>query len=259
MRAGRLKWKVVLALVVPLSVMSASPQATAAGNNIVNAYVALEGADDGLCAIAAPCRTLQHAYENIADRGQIFIRGPYQAGPLTADRPVSIIGLGAGVFFSGFPNALLVANLADTRVLIRNVDFYSRFDSYGGVFVRGSGKLTIENARFESLPGAAVNVRGAAGTRVTLENVRITGSAIGVSVSGAGGAANVVFIQNSFIDANTQSAVKIDGSANAAVLIGSTLSGSGQVDLSLVNGGRAISYRNNIIRSGTPTQSLPLN
>ena len=78
-------------------------------------------------------------------------------------------------------------------------------------------------------------------------------------MKGASGVANTAFVTDSVIDASRSSAVVVDGGANSAVISGSTLSGSAQVDLSLLNGGRAISYNNNVIRSGTPTQTLPLN
>lgn len=102
-------------------------------------------------------------------------------------------------------------------------------------------------------------VNGGAGARVELEDVRMKNNQFGVQVKGANGAANTVFINRTIIDGSTSSAVQVDGAANVVVLIDSTLSGSGGLDLALLNGGRAISYRNNVIRSGAPTQTLPLN
>ena len=112
---------------------------------------------------------------------------------------------------------------------------------------------------FDDYFTAAIDMKGPAGGRVVLENVVVKNSLIGLRVKGANGAANVAFVQNSLIDGNTTSAIVVDGAANTVVISDSTLSGSGQLDLSLLNGGKAISYRSNVIRSGAPTQSLPEN
>lgn len=67
-------------------------------------------------------------------------------------------------------------------------------------------------------------------------------SATGVdNPEGVNGAANEAFVQKSLIDGNKTLALVVDGAANTVVISDSTLSGSGQLDLSLPNGGKAIS------------------
>lgn len=137
--------------------------------------------------------------------------------------------------------------------------FNTQTSTATAIVVNTATKVNITDCSFFNYTDAAVFVKGPAGARVALERVGMSGNKYGVVAEGTAGAANTVFIEDTKIDASTASAVEVRGSANVAVLIGSTLSGSALVDLSLLNGGRAISYRNNVIRSGTPTQTLPLN
>ena len=100
-------------------------------------------------------------------------------------------------------------------------------------------------------------MKGGSGARVMIDRATIVNNAVGVRVKGAGGVANTAFVQRSVIDANVTTAVQVED-ASTIVLSENTLSGSGTTDLTHLTGGTVISYGNNLIRSGSPTQTLPL-
>lgn len=223
-------------------------------------YVSRSGDNAANCAtVETACRDLGIAADKVDAGGTILLIGPHFVSTTLFNKGVTLVGLGDGVVVLGMGQ--LTFDLPDgVSATVKNVTFQNVGGlSGGGVAMTGGGKLTIQDCRFDRLSLPAVDVRGRAGARVALDGVTITNSAGGVRVKGANGAANTVFVQRSLIDANAGFALQVDGAANAAVISGSTLSGSGGPDLSLLNGGRAVSYKNNVIRSGTPTQMLPLN
>lgn len=122
----------------------------------------------------------------------------------------------------------------------------------------GAGKLTVRDVSIRNFTQAGIDVAGSAGARVFLDKLVAVGNGFGVRIAGAGNAANMTFIQGSTLDANSTSAIQITG-PSTVVISESTLSGSGGTDLSALNGGTAVSYGNNLIRSGLPTQTLPEN
>lgn len=219
-------------------------------------YVSASGAADPQfgCSVSHPCASFTDALAETSANGTIFVMGPYPL-PLLGQSltGVSIVGVGA-VWAQG----LTMQVPAGKSATIEGVRFL-RFDQTNGLVLNGAGKVTIKGCSFTGFPDAGVLLAGPAGARAVLDDVTIKTNGVGLRVKGANGAANSAFVQKSLIDANTVSAVQVDGAANTVVISDSTLSGSGQLDLSLLNGGKAISYRSNVIRSGTPTQSLPEN
>lgn len=226
-------------------------------------YVSLQGDDNATCAISSdPCATLQAAFEKTFANGIVYIIENALGGAVI-NRPMNIKSFNRADLLIGLTASPVTVSVpAGQTVVFENLTFVRAATGaqLTGVIVTGAGKVTLKNCGFNGLAAPAVDVSGPAGARVLLDNVTIANNGAGVRVKGAGGAANTVFIQQSTIDANGGYAVQVDGAANVAVISSSTLSGSNSgPDLSLVNGGRAISYRNNVIRSGTPTQTLPTN
>lgn len=184
------------------------------------------------------------------------MQGPYFIDNVDLQSGQSIVGAGNVVFGRVSTNVP-----AGQNALLEGIHFENASETLpsSGAQMYGAGKVTIRNCTFNNFANAAIILAGPAGARAVIDNTIIKGSQTGILVSGANGASNVAFVRDTLIDGSFANAIKVDGAANTVVIIGSTLSGSGQVDLSLVNGGKAISYRNNVIRSGAPSQSLPTN
>lgn len=218
-------------------------------------YVSASGVSDPQsgCPAHAPCANFFDALNETSAEGTIFVQGPYTLPSFTLPISISIVASG-----NVAATAMTIAVPAGKNILIEGLHF-QRFDTSNGLSLSGAGKATVMDCVFTGFPGAAISLNGTSGARAVLENVTIKNSGVGLRVQGQNGATNVAFVQNSLIDGSPISAIVVDGAANTVVISDSTLSGSGALDLSLVNGGKAISYKSNVIRSGTPTQSLPEN
>ena len=217
-------------------------------------YVSMTGDDANDCTIlSTPCRSVTSAINAVSQFGTVIIQGPYNTANPTVSKSVTIIGQGTVVLrsISFGQNAKFVK--------IDNLNFEGQNIVGNALNVSGSAKVNISNSSFNYFTDAAVIVNGALGTRLGMNHVEMYGNRYGVLVIAEFGAPNAAFIEDTNIDGSTISAVEARGANSTAVLVSSTLSGSGQLDLSLVNGGKAISYKNNVIRSGAPTQTLPEN
>ena len=217
-------------------------------------YVSMAGDDRNSCrSIDRSCSSVESAISRLPSGGSVIIQGPYTTLSPVVDRPVSIIANGTALFVS------LIVRESANNVKVTGVTFAGGNAYQTGARFEVASNVIFVDCKFEGYLEAALPVTGPAGTRVAMERVTITGNNYGVVVQGASGGANTVFIKDSFIDRSAASAVEVRGAANAVVLINSTLSGSGGLDLSRINGGRAVSYGNNVVRSGTPSQTLPNN
>ena len=242
------------------AVVIAGGLATGANAQATRTWVSGVGDDVNPCSRTAPCKTFAGAISKTATGGQISVLNPCGYGAVTIVKAISIIADGDyGSITNVSVNGLNISNAipAGARVHIRGIDI----DGGGtlgtnGVNILGPAKVFLENVRIRNQSGAGVAVNGPAGTRVFLDKVTISATGNGVSMPNA--AANVAFIRDSVIDGNTTAAVNV-GAAATAIISGSTLSGSGGAsDLLVAAGGQAVSYGDNLIRTGNPTSTTPL-
>lgn len=219
-------------------------------------FVSPTGTQNQACSNFFPCQNFFDALDKTTSTGTIYVQGPYFVDSVNLQNGVSIVGTGNVVF-----GRVSTTVPAGQNALLEGLHFENASATLpsSGVLMYGAGKVTVRNCTFNNFDNTAIRLNGPAGARGVIDNTIIKGSSSGLIVSGENGASNVAFVRNTLIDGSFQNAIKVDGAANTAVIIGSTLSGSVGTDLSLVNGGKAISYRNNVIRSGAPTQSLPTN
>lgn len=231
-----------------LSLVALAPEAKAL---VSIAYVTPTGSPTANCqSRSTPCNSLMQAETQIVEGGTIVV---YGAGVVTGTRlakPMTIVGDGQ-TLISSFGFALSAgqkATVSDVRI------------SNGLFYIIGSGKIILRNVTIDNNQSFtnAINFQGGPGARLSLERVSITNGSVGVFVKGVGGAATTVFLDGCKINQAETSGVYVEG-PSTAVLIGTTISGSGQIDLQLVDGAKAISYGNNVIRTGAPTQTLPEN
>ena len=225
-------------------------------------WVSGVGDDANPCSRTAPCATFAGALPKTASGGQISVLDPGDYGDVTIAKPLSIIAAGdfGSIVNSGGITGITISAAipAGSRVLIRGIEIDGAGLTPGlnGVNVLGAAKVFLEDVNIRNQTGAGVSIDGPAGTRVFLNRVTVSGTQNGLSMPGA--SANVAFIRNSAFDGNSFAAVNV-GSSATAVISGSTLSGSGGVnDLAVTSGGQAISYADNLIRSGAPTSTTSL-
>ena len=234
-------------------------QATTADAQATRTWVSGVGDDVNPCSRTAPCKTFAGAISKTATGGQISVLDPGGFGTITIAKAISIVADGdyGSILASGGVNGVIISNMipAGARVYLRGLDIDGAGTTPGlnGVRVLGAAKVFLEDVQIRNMSGSGVSAEGPAGTRVFLNNVTITQTNNGVNLPGAN--ANSVFIDGATIDNNLNAAVNV-GAAGTVVLNDSTLSGSGATDLTVAPGGQAISYGNNLIRTGAPTSTV---
>lgn len=236
----------IAALVLPLALWAAPAWAL-----LDTVYVSPQGAFNGNCqSPATACRSLMAAETQVNEGGRIVMFGD---GVITGTRlakQVTVVGDGK-VMVAG----LGVSLGAGEKSVFSNFKIVNSF-----FYIVGAGKVILRDVTIDNTlnDNTSVSFRGNAGARLVMENVSITNGAAGVYVSSIDGGATQAVLNNVKISLSSTSAVYVEG-PSTVLLMGSTLVGSTQPDLALVNGAKAISFGDNVIRSGTPTQTVPRN
>lgn len=239
-------------LAVLLHSGAASAQAT-------RTWVSGVGDDVNPCSRTAPCKTFAGAISKTASGGEISVLDPGGFGTITITKPISIVAVGdLGSILSAGTNGINIpANFpADGKVFIKGIEIDGAGTGLNGVQILGPARVFLEDVVIRNVMQNGVIVNGATGKpRVFLNRVTITNATQnGISVLGS--VANQAFIVDSVFDGNGV-AVNV-GSSGVVVLSGSTLTGSTGTNLTVAAGGAATSYGNNLIRTGAPTATAPL-
>lgn len=245
----------VAAVLLTMALQSTSAQAQA-----TRTWVSGVGDDANPCSRTAPCKTFAGAISKTATGGEISVLDPGGFGAVTITKAISIVGDGtlAGIL-SASTNAIVISSVipAGARVYLKNLNIEGAGTGINGVRVLGPARVIIDNCVIRDVTANGIDVQGPAGARVYVKDTLVTKANNGLFVSGASGAANAAFVDNSTFDSNVGSAISV-GAASSVVLNDSILSGSGAVDLSVTPGGSVVSYGNNVIRTGAPTSTTPL-
>jgi hypothetical protein len=220
---------------------------------------ALNGDDVNACIQSSPCKTFTGAISKTARGGQINVldRGFYGTIFITKSLRIIAESVEAGVLGNG-TNGILINVAASDQVVLEGLDIDGIGTGLNGIQIQGSGKTFIRNCKIRSFTGNGVNLVGTANARVIIENCQILFNGGGLSVQGAGGAANAATIAHSIVDANTSFAVQANGAGNAIGLLADILTGS-PVGISALNGATVTSLGagNLISGSGAPTAAAP--
>ena len=244
-----------------LSALAAQPAAAQAVN--LRNWIAKTGVTSSGCgAYDTPCRSFSTAQTTLSPGGEIAVKGDWFPDAFVViTKSLSFVAGGGLVTINsggGGGTAITVNAPAGSDVSLKGLNLGGLNIGGIGIQITGAGKVSIQDCRIHGFSVAAIEVAGGAGARVLVDSVTMTRNGAGIRVKGAGGAANSAFVRRSVIDGSTTSGLVVDGSSNTVVISGSQISGSGGPDLSAVNGGVAISYGDNLIRTGNPTQTLQL-
>jgi hypothetical protein len=240
------------ALLIPM-LASAPAQAQA-----TRTWVSGVGDDANPCSRTAPCKTFAGAISKTAAAGEINVLDPGGFGALTITKAITVRSdhIEAGVLVAG-TNGIVVNAASTDHVILEGLDFDGLNTGLNGVNIIGGGKVTIRNCAIRNFTQNGVNLVGIANARAYIIDSVIVNNAGGFNMQGASGVTNTAFIQNTFLDSNTNFATQVTG-PSTLVLIGSALTGSPS-SIITSGGGAVVSYGNNVLRnSGAPTQTLPL-
>jgi hypothetical protein len=218
-------------------------------------WVAAEGVDSGLCLIYLPCATLAFALDQTAPGGTINVIDSGAYGTVTVNKAITIRSeLGQPSMI-----ASITINAAPTdRVMIQGIDLEGTATSLGvaypyGISVVQAADVLIHNVRIKDYNaagtvGSGVYINSQSWTRVTISDCLIFNNTVGVWVTSNGTGAHLKAF-HSLLLANTESGVRVVGSANDAWMSGNSMLGSTKA-MDLRNGGTARSFVNNAITSG---------
>jgi hypothetical protein len=227
-------------------------------------WVSGVGDDANPCSRTAPCKTFAGAISKTAAGGEINVIDPGGFGAVTITKSISIIAEGStgGVLAAGSAG-VIVNSATPIRVHLEGLDFEGVGNGTGlagttGVRVLGTGaKVVVKRCSIRNFNTAGVETNGGLGTRVYIEDSVLEGNQIGVKLIGTG-AANTGYLTNSTIFGSKDVSVQVT-SPSSIFLNRSTLAESVNGDLQVIGAtGRTISYGNNVIRNGTPTDQFPL-
>jgi hypothetical protein len=167
-------------------------------------WVAATGADTGICAITAPCRTFAYAHSQSSNNGSINVLTSGNFGPLTINKPISIVAEGVeAVIDTGANGAGIIVQAGGGVISLRGLtidlrgtdnigisfvsgtvlhvhDSVIRKASYGIRFapVSGISKLIVADSLIADANVDGINVApsGNGGARVVLDHTRVENS-----------------------------------------------------------------------------------
>lgn len=207
--------------------------ATAASAQATRTWVSGLGDDINPCSRTSPCKTWAGGYTKTAAGGEVDALDPGGFGYVTLAKPLTLDGAGAfasilGPNVTGIKVAFKDPADAGKTVRLRRLSLNGLGTGVAGIVVE-SGSVLIEDC---SITGFKDGVVVAAGARVFLRNVTISGNTgTGVSVAAGG----------------------------AATLSRSTIIHNG-TGLSAASGGRIASFKDNAVHDngvdGEPTEAV---
>ena len=245
-------WALGLGLAVPVAQAAAD-----------QTWVAAEGGDYGTCASIQPCATLAYAINQTVAGGTISVMDTGNYGPVTITRPVTIRSdLGTAQVITSIR---IVAGPTD-RILLLGLDLEGRAagSSYAyGVRVEQAADVMIQNCRIndytgDASNGAAVQIVPTSAARVTLDGVTLFNNTMGVLVSNGTGGAGHLKLYRSLLLTNPAAGVRVAGSGNDALLVGTIILGSTKA-LDIGSGAVIKSYGDNVLTSGDAPTLVPKN
>jgi hypothetical protein len=235
--------------------------ATPAQAQATRTWVSGVGDDANPCSRTAPCKTFAGAISKTASFGEINVLDPGGFGAVTITKPITISaeGVEAGVLVSG-TNGIIISispvTFPNAPVTLRGLDIEGLGTGLNGITITSTSapRVLVDRCIINNFTQNGVNLAGVAGGRVVLKDTIITKTAIGLNISGAGGAAVTGLVMNSTIDL---SGTSVNVAAGGTLIMGgSRLLGS---LTSVANAGIFTSFGDNAIQgTGTPTSTIAL-
>jgi hypothetical protein len=229
-------------------------------------WVSGVGDDANPCSRTAPCKTFAGAISKTAAGGEISVLDPGGFGAVTITKSISIVATSSegGVLASGVNGITINAASTDT-VHLQGLIIEGAGTGINGIRVLSAGNVTIGNCVIRGFNasgnGNAVLIEPPVnGARVHIEGSLLTKNNNGLKVRSTGPGL-IALLDRSHVVSNTGVGIQVEGGIAFARINNSTIAFNG-TGLSVLNGGRIISFGNNAIVSnttnGAPTQTSPL-
>jgi hypothetical protein len=139
--------KILTAFAIGLALAGALSAATAQAQN-ARSFVSGHGLDTNACTLAAPCRTLAHAFSLTNAGSEIDVLDPAGYGALTINKAISIVNDGVGtagvIVPSGGIGITITAGTSDA-VSLRGLSIEGGGVGQTGIQFNSGKSLTVEN------------------------------------------------------------------------------------------------------------------
>lgn len=245
--------------VLGCTAVSANAQAT-------RTWVSGVGDDANPCSRTAPCKTFAGAISKTASNGEINVLDPGGFGAVTITKPISIIADGdIGGILSASTNGIII-NISPVsfptpprRVFLEGLKIDGAGTGLNGIRILSADSVHISNTdilNHRGVTGFGIDVQSSLAVDVLLDHVTISGNLGGINVNSVG-AINRVFVEDSVISKNDTFSLKASGASARGSLNRSTLRGA-TLDLDISGNATVSSFQNNVIGSGTPSATTPL-
>jgi hypothetical protein len=142
-------------------------------------FVSGAGSDEGVCAVATPCRTFAYAPTQTAPSGEIIVLNSAGYGAVTINKAVSIINTSnfAGVTVASGDGITINAG-ANNSVTLRGLTVDGGGTGSNGIVYNSGGKLTIDQCDVMNFGTGTANgifVRPTSGThKISITNTTTT-------------------------------------------------------------------------------------
>ena len=221
-------------------------------------WVSGVGDDANPCSRTAPCKTFAGAISKTLAGGEISVLDPGGYGAVTITKSISIVGVGQEAsILAAATNGIIIKTAPSDIVSISGLQIEGANTALNGIRIIGGGLVSINDCFIRGVrgsPGAGINVQSSSTVRVHIRNSYIFGNLKGVDVVSPNNSVHVVIVENSTIDADLTSSLNVSGSNGIIMVSGSFIGGA----ITAASSGVVRSFGNNIMLSGSPTETVPL-
>jgi hypothetical protein len=244
-----------LALMLQMVPTSAQAQAT-------RTWVSGVGDDANPCSRTAPCKTFAGAISKTATNGEISVLDPGGFGGVTIVKSISIVAASdEGGILIPVGTSGIILNGANIVVHLKGLVLEGALNAAFGVRFLQGAQLTIEDCVIRGVGAAAPNgiaiqfQSSTADSRLNVIDTLIESSRVGIAITATQPTFNTAFFDNVNLNQSQNGVgIEVNGNGASVSLLGSTVQGQ----INKLNGGRVFSFGNNVLFSGTPSQTLPL-
>lgn len=211
-------------------------------------WVSGVGDDVNPCSRTAPCKTFAGAISKTAALGEINCLDSAGFGAVTITKSITILCNGSvGGILASLVNGVIVNAPAGSAVVLDGLDIEGLSNGLSGVRMIGSGRLTIRNTIIRNFTVAGVNMAGAQGARLFMDNVTVLKSTVGLALQGnAAGVQNFGIVRDSVFESNQTQGVLTDN--GAFLLLDSTMVTGSPTSGTIANGATIATNGNNVFR-----------
>jgi hypothetical protein len=235
--------------------------ASPASAQATRTWVSGVGDDVNPCSRTAPCKTFAGAISKTAVGGEIDCLDPGGFGTLAITKSITIDC--SGTFGSTLASGTIGFRIDDSasatpgtaKVVLRGLSINGAGTTLGtiGVKVVSARDVLITNTFINNFSTAGVNVVGGTQTRVTIDNVTMFNTDVGILVAPPTAATNKVKVSNTEIATSTTAGIRLVGTAASGYISNVVIVGTAKA-LDVTGGAVLNSYGNNVL-DGTTTDT----